>query len=77
MDTKERHIRENEGKPFETPDMIADSMKANGKTQKRENTKKINRLWLWLGVLILVFILLYWLFAMGTLGDLSGYFNGN
>ena len=35
-----------------------------------------NRLWVWLGVLVLIFILLYWLFAIGTFGDLANWFNG-
>ena len=35
-----------------------------------------NRLWVWLGVLVLIFILLYWLFAIGTFGDLADWFNG-
>ncbi len=76
MDTKERHVKENEGHKYETPDQIANSMKANGKNRERGNTRRINRLWLWLGVLVLIFILLYWLFAMGTLGDLTNAFNG-
>lgn len=87
MDTKERHIRENESKArreaelekehaYATPDQIAESMPAEGKVRKNEGKSKSNRLWLWLGILILVFILLYWLFAIGTFEDLIGYFNG-
>ena len=31
---------------------------------------------MWFGVLVLVFILLFWLFAIGTFGDLADWFNG-
>lgn len=72
MDTKERHIRENEG----NADMIADSLPANGKNRKRKNTKKINNLWMWFGILILIAILLYWLFSIGIMEDMMNVFNG-
>lgn len=74
MDTKERNIKENERR--EDPDTLAQSLTANGKNRKRHDTKKINRLWLWLGVLILVFILLYWLFSVGIFADLTNSVNG-
>lgn len=86
MDTKERHVRENESnekreerlRREEAPnaDLTSGSLPAEGKMRKRNDTVKINRLWLWLGVLLLVFILLYWLFAIGTFGDLMNWFNG-
>ncbi len=73
MDSKEKHIRENE--PVNA-DMIADSLRAEGRNRKRENTRKINRLWLWLGILVLIAILLYWLFSIGIIGDMTNSFNG-
>lgn len=85
MDTKERHIRENEGrireeerKLNEAPnaDLTAESLPASGKVRKRRDTARINRLWIWFGVLVLIFILLFWLFAIGTFGDLADWFNG-
>lgn len=87
MDTKERHIKENESrerheeelkkeKAYATPDEIADSMPADAKNRKRADTGKTNRLWLWLGILILIFILIWWLYTIGTFEDLAGYFNG-
>lgn len=86
MDTKERHIRENESKEKreerlrreEAPnaDLTSESLPASGREHKRRDTVKINKLWLWFGVLILIFILLYWLFAIGTFGDLMNWFNG-
>lgn len=69
MDSKEKHIKDNESV---NADMIANSLKAEGRERHRENTRKINRLWLWLGVLILVAILLYWLFSMGLMKDIAG-----
>ncbi len=45
--------------------------------ERRENsTRKVNKLWLWLGVLILIFILLYWLYTIGLFEDLTGVTNG-
>ena len=58
------------------PDMLSEGLTASGKNRKRHNTKQINRLWLWLGVLILVFILLYWLFSIGIFADLTNSING-
>lgn len=43
---------------------------------KEEGTQRSSRLWVWLGVLAMIFILLYWLFAIGTFGDLANWFNG-
>lgn len=74
MNEKERHVREN--KPYETPDQIAGSMPAEGKNRKRRDTVRTNRLWMWVGIIVLVFILLYWLFAVGTFEDMLGVFNG-
>ncbi len=82
MNTKEKHVRENESlaqkKEHEhlDPNQLAESLPANGRRRHNENTGKINRLWLWLGVLVLIFILLYWLFSIGIFGDMTGFFNG-
>ena len=73
MDSKEKHVREIESVDS---DLIADSLKAEGKNRRRENTRKTNRLWLWLGVLILIALLLYWIFSIGIIGDATGSFNG-
>lgn len=71
MDSKER---KNESV---NADLIADSMKADAKNRHRENTSKVNRLWLWLGVLVLIAILLYWLFSIGLFESANGMINGN
>ncbi len=82
MDRKEKHVMENgsvaqrETRRHFDADQIAESLPANGRRRKRESTRKTNRLWLWLGVLTLIFILLYWLFSIGIFEDLIGYFNG-
>lgn len=74
MERDERH-RNDDGAV--NADMIAQSMKAEEKNKHRENTRRINRLWLWLGILVLVAILLYWIFSIGLLESLTGVANGN
>lgn len=69
----DRHVRDDEAP---NADQIARSMKAEGKERRRENTRRMNRLWLWIGVLILVAILLWWIFSIGFLEDVSGVSNG-
>lgn len=54
----------------------AQRLKAEGKVRRNNNTRKTNRLWLWLGVLILIFILIWWLYSIGTFEALSGVTNG-
>lgn len=71
MDSKERHEHE-----AVNSDLIADSLRADGKNRKRESTRRTNKLWLWLGVLVLVAILLYWIFSIGIIGSLNDSFNG-
>ena len=56
---------------------IADKLRADGKERKRKNTRRINNWWLWFGVIILIFILVWWLWTIGIFGDMSGSFNGN
>ncbi|MDE5814519.1 MAG: hypothetical protein K2H72_09545 [Muribaculaceae bacterium] len=73
MENKDRQEMEN--KAF-------DKMRHEGKDlqESRRNDdiqpSRTSRLWVWLGVLVLIFILLYWLFAIGTFGDLANWFNG-
>lgn len=71
-------------------DRAFDEMRREGEVKKEERLKKAeerqpdteiagsksSRLWLWLGVIVLIFILIYWLFAIGTFGDLQDWFNG-
>lgn len=73
MDNRDRQNKE---------DKAFDEMRSEGKNirkNRRNNDLQPsggNRLWVWLGVLVLIFILLYWLFAIGTFGDLANWFNG-
>lgn len=70
-----KNLQEKENKAF-------DEMRKAGKNlqesrqDKEVGTQRSSRLWVWLGVLVLIFILLYWLFAIGTFGDLANWFNG-
>lgn len=71
-------------------DRAFDEMRHDGEIKKDERIRKAekrqpnidmagsksSRLWLWLGVIVLIFILVYWLFAIGTFGDLQDWFNG-
>lgn len=84
MDTKERHIRENESNEKREirearegyMDQEAQGLKAQGKMRRENGVRKSNRLWLWLGILVLIFILVWWLFSIGTFSDIIGTSNG-
>ena len=56
-------------------EMIARSMEAEQKNKQREKTRRMNKLWLWLGVMFLVAILLWWIFSIGFFEDTSGVTN--
>lgn len=79
MDNKDR---DNKDRRQEMENKAFNEMRREGKNlqeNRRNNdmgTPRTNRLWVWLGVLVLIFILLYWLFAIGTFGDLANWFNG-
>lgn len=51
-------------------------LRVDGKVRRNNSTRRVNRLWLWLGVLALIFILLWWLYSIGTFEALSGVTNG-
>lgn len=51
-------------------------LKEQGRYRKENGSKRSSSLWIWLGVIVLVFIIIYWLFAIGTFGDLQNWFNG-
>lgn len=81
MDTKERHeMRDDREEAREARKQegvyAGQPLLKEGKNRKRNGTRRTNRLWLWFGVLILVFILLWWLWSIGIFGDLNGTFNG-
>ena len=62
----------------ERRDIVRDSshLRADAKHRKNNSTRKVNKLWLWLGVLILIFILLWWLYPIGTFEAITGVDNG-
>lgn len=74
MDKKDTRdeVRENR----EVINEEAQRLRADGRERKNNGTRKVNRLWLWLGVLILIFILLWWLYSIGTFEALTGVTNG-
>lgn len=54
----------------------ANELRAQGRRRHENGTRKVNKLWLWLGVLFLIFILIWWLWTIGTFEDLTGVTNG-
>lgn len=58
------------------PDEKAQELRAEGNMRRNEGKNKSNKLWLWLGVIILIFILVYWLFSIGIFEDMTGVSNG-
>ena len=54
-----------------TADNIAESLRVNAKNRRNANAAKNNRLWLWLGILVLVAILLYAIFSLGLFEGMS------
>ena len=71
MENDKRHKHEDHN----NADMIARSMEAEQKDRQREKTRRMNKLWIWLGVLFLVAILLWWIFSIGFFEDTSGVTN--
>ena len=74
MESEERK-RDNERKDAYL-DQVANGLIADAKMKKNEGTRRSNKLWLWLGMLILIFILLYWIFGIGTQEAIDGIDNG-
>lgn len=67
MDSKEKNQNDQV-----TADQIANSLRVDAKKRSQENISKNNRLWLWLGILVLVAILLYCLFSIGLFSSMGG-----
>jgi hypothetical protein len=57
-------------------DRAIDEIMADGRNRRRQRTERISRLWLWLGISILLFILIYWMFTVGIWSDMIAYLNG-
>lgn len=81
METKEEKVRERIEREAERERQELEGhdnaeLLTRGKARKNDGVRKSNRLWLWLGVLILIFILLWWLWSIGMFEDLTGISNG-
>lgn len=61
----EKEGKQNQANQVDNADLIAGSLKAEQKDKQREHTRRMNRLWIWLGVMILVAILLWFIFGLG------------
>lgn len=75
MESEERNEKREEVR--EAIREASDEARARHHIQRNNSVRKTNRLWLWLGVLILVIILVWWLFGIGTAEDAAGVINGN
>lgn len=73
---EKREERREERHNHHLPNQTAEDILANGKRHHNHNTGKINRLWLWLGVIILIFILGWWLWTICIAEDVTGVDNG-
>lgn len=80
MENKDEKLREEARKAAreerEVEGRGVNDLISEGKNRKNNGTRRTNNLWLWLGVLILVFILLWWLWSIGIFEDISGVTNG-
>ena len=66
MDSKEKNQNDQVN-----ADQIANSLRVDAKKRTQETISKNNRLWLWLGILVLVSILLYCLFSFGLFSTMQ------
>lgn len=63
------------GDHHDNAELIAKSMEAEEKNKERQHTKSMNKLWIWLGVLVLIALLLWWIFSIGFFEDTTGVTN--
>lgn len=64
MDTKDKNTENDTRDPRES--MEINRLRADEKIRHNNSTRKINRVWMWLGIIILLFILFWWLFSIGA-----------
>lgn len=64
MEEKDKNREKDTRDPRES--MEINQLRADEKIQRNRSTRKINRLWMWLGIIILLFILFWWLFSIGA-----------
>lgn len=70
-----KDLQEKENKAFEEMRRAGKNLQES-RRQDDDVPQRSNRLWMWLGALVLIFLIIYWLFAIGTFGDLADWFNG-
>ncbi|MDE6479358.1 MAG: hypothetical protein K2L45_03735 [Muribaculaceae bacterium] len=70
-----KNLQEKENKAFEEMRRAGKNLQES-RQQNDDGVQRSNRLWVWLGALVLIFLIIYWLFAIGTFGDLANWFNG-
>lgn len=68
MERDDRRKQENQQ---DNAEMIARSLEAEQRDREREKTRRMNKLWIWLGVMFLVVILIWLMYFLGFLEFLS------
>ena len=69
MERDEKHTQPRQN---DNADQIARSLEAEQKATQREHTRKMNKLWIWLGVLILIAIIIWFIFGLGMFEAFGG-----
>lgn len=49
----------------------------DARNRNYRNYKRSNKWWIWFGILVLIFILLWWLWTVGIFGDAIIRYQGN
>ena len=73
---EDKDLREKENKAFQEMRRSGKNIEESRQKDDDQVAPRGNKLWVWLGTLVLIFIILYWLFAIGTFGDLANWVNG-
>lgn len=68
MDTNETRNTEETRDPRESVEI--NRLRADEKIRRNQSTRKVNRLWMWLAIIILVFILFWVIFSTGAFESL-------
>lgn len=61
----ERDSKHNLNNHSGNEELIARSLEAEQKEKQREHTRRMNKLWIWLGIMFLVAILIWFIFGLG------------
>lgn len=71
-----KNLQEKENRAFDEMRRAGKNLEESRHKDDNQVSPRGSKLWVWLGVIVLIFILIYWLFAIGTFGDLANWFNG-